>query len=390
MFTGKRNQDGTAERAPRSSTPMRRLITDPNGTREVVVDCKLGTALAPGAVVDTGAGRSGMSAAFWHRNRAHFGPLDKRAARDIVIEPVSGQRISPLGVIRTPITFCDKEAGNNFHVDTHEFLVLDNMSTDVLIGMDLMQPNTAIQAVAVASGKISYNPSLRTTDYTPVSHHAVSYPVRLTTALNLQPGETRPVRLEISAEAKARTGLSLLIQPAVLVSDFGTRFTLNLPDQLRTLEDSTHRTFITTVSNPTPKPIRILSGLVIAQATHMADHQIAPLAHPTRPITSYAVRRLPLTLSREKVSRAMARLTSSEKKAWLDHELEKLVGTLVSGMECPAVAEKLKHKPTVIPLRSAHARKFPHPDWEPATHDVTRNGHLTEDTPLAHPHGEQL
>ena len=390
MFTGNYNPDGSAERKPRSQTPMRRLVIDSNGTKEIVVDCKLGTALAPGAVIDTGAGRSGISASYWRRNRAHFEPLNKKAARNIGIEPVSGNVISPLGIINAPITFCDAESGKNYHLPSHPFLVLENMNTDVLIGMDLMQPKTAIQHIEVASGKIKYSSHLRTTKYTPVSDSLVCFPIRLVEALNLRPGETRPVRLMINADEEQRTGMSLLIRPAAMVADDGTRFVLSIPDQLRTLEDKSRRTFVTTVSNPTRKPLHFLRNIVVAQGTQVDDTLVAPLKRipDAPPMPSYAVRRLPVTTARKRVNHEKAQLSPAAKKAWLDFELEKLVGLLTDESKRLKVGRNTEVKrATNIKFRTMRERHSEDPE-EPH-HDVRTDGITNVEMPSALPHEEQ-
>ena len=366
LYTGKILPDGSPERVSQQSrgilrpsrpggqhvtfsdtTLAQRLVVNGNMHRDVVVDCMFGRVPAPGAVVDTGAQRSILSKRFYEAHRGNFPLLNRVATLGIVIEGVAGHAVRPLGEIHVPITFCDETTQKNYHVLRHPFLVVDGMSADVLIGMDLMHDHRAIRGVTFATGAVTYSPQLRTTPYSPPTGTAAQYPVRLLHAVTLAPGQTLPVTLRIgdAGDDHSQVGGSVLITPAALATNKAAtplRFSLTIPEQLRTLEQGAERSIVTTASNPTNRVLLIHAGTLVARATLLDDRYIqTDVTPPAR--TSPASARYPPTPAGARMLRAIAALTPRARRAWLDSEVERFAGLLTTA---PAVRTRIRFSHT--------------------------------------------
>ena len=365
FYTGKLNADGTAERVARLGGPApgpttfktRRLEVNEHGQKEIVIDCRFGRVPAHGAILDTGAQRSVISGRYYDLHRSNFPPVNRRVAYGLTIEGITGDYYKPRGEIRVPIAFCDKNQ-QEYHIAEHAFLVVDGLSTDVLLGMDLMQGDGGIKAIEFTSGQISFSPALRTTPYSTVKGNAARYPIRLLHDIELQPGETAPIGLSIGDDEedhRAHIGGSLLVNPTLLTSaSRTTQFILRIPEHLRTLEDRDHRTFRIPATNPTNRVVRIRRGLIVAEGVLIDDRTIR--AVPAKAPQQRDVMRLRRTRTQQQeYERRLGRLpTAREKQAWMDYAVDKMVDALMSHPEHTRIA----HFSTPVAGESAVVDEF--------------------------------
>jgi hypothetical protein len=337
-YTGTLDPNGRAllaETKPKLGVNFRtqRIQIDSQGKREVVLDCFVGRVPIMGALGDSGSQGSLMSEELYLRHAAQLGPLDKRAAGNMSVEGINGTPMQVTGLLRTRLTFPDEKTQHNYVTPSPvTLLVVRGITTDLLLGLDVIRGTDGITAINFETGELRFGEGMEKLPFIPVSEADQGIKVRLLRALFLRPGETRPVALRFDAAPKANNATPLLLGNLTLRSTDGTQFNLALPEALYELAgDDGDREIVAAVTNPLPTCLRIREDVAVGIASPIAADHALRLDFVARP--SISIHQHPLRRESATHAPVPRRLTGPERSRWLQDTTNAFVRTLVDGME---------------------------------------------------------
>ena len=321
LYTGKLDADGTPIRIDRDRFKTKRIRLDSSGKRELVLDCIIGKVPIRGALGDSGSQGTLMSEACYRRHAAQFGPLNNVSSTRMVVEGLTGPPIGILGTIRHTVTFPDEATETNY-ITPHPitFLVVPGVSTDVILGLDVLSGSAGIESLNMASGTVTYGKDMTKSEYIPLSSgHRVR--VRLAHSVQLNAGETQLTQLRFDAPSTLSNTTSILTSSTPMRGSDGSIFELALPTALYELGCAAgDRCFSATLTNPLSAPIMLHGGLIVGEgqvydndSTIRLDSITPPRPPRIAPHVSHTV-------------------PYSARRQWLNRTVEDLVSLLAAGV----------------------------------------------------------
>jgi hypothetical protein len=285
LYTGEKDEDGKPVLIDKTRFSSRRVKVDRHGQREVITDCLVGKVPFTGAVCDSGSTATLMEHRAYEAHAVTLGPYNRKNAHCTTVEGIDGSEMKVLGVLRTSITFTDPKTQRNY-TTPHliDILIVRGITTDLLIGTDVICGENGIKQIDFHTGELSFGVNMKERAFTPIVPHPARYSVRLSKAIRLAPGETRPVPLHFEAPSRTSNATSVLLGNLRLTGTDGQGFNLSVPEAIHELGCARgDRAFVATVTNPFQQFVRLREGLAIAYAEPIGDARIARLDYVGRP-----------------------------------------------------------------------------------------------------------
>jgi hypothetical protein len=340
FYTGRMNGDGTPERITQRTSVRRVKPSDTLGrSDEIIVDCWIGHAPAAGAVIDTGAQRTLMSAAFHARNAATLGPIRRSShSQHVLIEGISGIAEESLGTIRTRISFCDPVTNRNYDTPaTLDILVAEHLTSDVLIGMDVLSGADGISAIDLVEGQLRYGEGMIATPLKPVPYETGNFPVRFlrTTPLRLNPGQKAPIHVEVGISDERLQACTILVGAIAVRTRAGKIMELGIPPSVHRLtrNRSTHR-FMLTLHNEDDRPLLLMPRAEVARATIIPDDAVQACEVIDGPLEDQWARtpaERQIIVRRQHVTYSSKQFDVEQRSRWLQQQVNNLVTTIMEG-----------------------------------------------------------
>ena len=310
----------TAGETSRQAASCHWLRQDPSGMREINVDGFINDVPQPQMVVDTGAQVTILSAErYWSLfNSGKIGPLVKTNSTPDV-EMGNGQRAVALGTTTVWLGLHDP-ARDRCYFRTISMLVLPNLASDVLLGLDYL--HHFVHTIDVGTGELKFrDDALDEEDDTLRRHPVVS--VFLIKPLSIPAGRSGLATVEFKRSSNSgKSPPRYLIEPAIIKGtepalDFSMVTYAPGPS-----EDSPRLTLH--IVNRSGAPIALAAGTVVAAATPLAAKHVRRIHGGGQVGTT---KHIPPT--NYKAVR-MRQLRMRRQVEWAQHELDLLASTLLT------------------------------------------------------------